>query len=328
MRLPVEDRPARLAIILGCAAALSACGLETGGGRPSAYAAALPANGPQADYPVVVGEPYAVDGVAYTPEDVLNYDEVGFAALDQSGGDTISGAHHTLPLPSYVEVTSLETGRTILLRMERRGPMGGNQLIALSPGAAAQLAASSGTSVRVRRVNPPEDQRAVLRAGQAAPLRMDTPMSLVTVLKRKLPEQAQQASPAAIAAVTPPQELQRAEIAPVIEVAPVLASQTAASKGSAAETVPEQSQFAEAFAPAVVEVQPAETEGGFMVQAAAFSTADRARNAANMLDASVSPSGKYFRVRTGPFATRSQAEASLAKIKAAGYKDARIYTSG
>jgi rare lipoprotein A len=33
-------------------------------------------------------------------------------------------------------------------------------------------------------------------------------------------------------------------------------------------------------------------------------------------------------VRTGPFATRGEAEASLAKVRAAGYRDARIYTSG
>ena len=39
---------------------------------------------------------------------------------------------------------------------------------------------------------------------------------------------------------------------------------------------------------------------------------------------SVSPSGRFFRVRMGPFATRGQAEAALAKAKAAGYSDARI----
>jgi rare lipoprotein A len=65
-----------------------------------------------------------------------------------------------------------------------------------------------------------------------------------------------------------------------------------------------------------------------VVQAAAFSTADRAARAANVLGGEVSRSGQYFRVRTGPFATRGEAEASLAKVQAAGYRDARIYTSG
>jgi rare lipoprotein A len=68
--------------------------------------------------------------------------------------------------------------------------------------------------------------------------------------------------------------------------------------------------------------------GGFVVQAAAFSTADRATRVAGTLGGEVSRSGPYYRVRTGPFATRSEAEASLAKVRAAGYRDARIFTSG
>src|SRR5690606_6892773 len=52
-----------------------------------------------------------------------------------------------------------------------------------------QLEAAAGTPVRVRRVNPPEDQRALLRSGHPAEPRMDTPMSLVEILKRKLPQQ-------------------------------------------------------------------------------------------------------------------------------------------
>jgi rare lipoprotein A len=64
------------------------------------------------------------------------------------------------------------------------------------------------------------------------------------------------------------------------------------------------------------------------VQAAAFSTADRATRVAGLLGGEVSRSGPYYRVRTGPFATRGEAEASLAKVRAAGYRDARIFTSG
>ena len=56
--------------------------------------AGVPANGPQADYPILVGEPYQIAGKQYTPADVLNYDEVGYLTLDP---DTTgySGAHHT-----------------------------------------------------------------------------------------------------------------------------------------------------------------------------------------------------------------------------------------
>src|SRR5687767_3695429 len=109
MRLPADGRSARLvrlAAALIPALALGACGIVGGGSGPAQGlgSAAVPAPGPQGDYPVIVGEPYSVAGVAYTPEDVLNYDQVGFLAADTAGANDVSGSHHTLPLPSYVEV--------------------------------------------------------------------------------------------------------------------------------------------------------------------------------------------------------------------------------
>jgi rare lipoprotein A len=80
--------------------------------------------------------------------------------------------------------------------------------------------------------------------------------------------------------------------------------------------------------PPPVQRPAATSHGAFIVQAAAFSTADRARRAAGALDGEVTQAGQYFRVRTGPFATRGEAEASLAKVRAAGYSDARILTNG
>ena len=72
---------------------------------------------------------------------------------------------------------------------------------------------------------------------------------------------------------------------------------------------------------------PAAT-GSFMVQAATFSTEERATRAAATLGGVVTPSGNLFRVRTGPFPSRNAAEASLANVRAAGYSDARILTGG
>jgi rare lipoprotein A len=121
---------------------------------------------------------------------------VGYASVGTEGGSTISAAHHTLPVPSYAEVTDINTGRTILVRVERRGPMDSAHAIELSPGAAAQLGVSAGsnTPVRVRRVNPAEAERAMLRSGNPAPERMATPKPLLNVLQRKLnPALAQRA---------------------------------------------------------------------------------------------------------------------------------------
>lgn len=308
---------------LTLALALGAC--DVGGSASNQLAAApAPLYGPQADYPVVVGEPYRVAGIAYTPEDVLNYDQVGFIAADPAGGGAASGAHHTLPLPSYVEVTSLETGRTILVRVERRGPMDSNALLALSDGAMSQLGATPNTPVRVRRVNPPEDQRALLRAGAPADPRIDTPMSLVEILKRKLPGPG--ASGLAIVNVSP--EVAATPTSPQPVMVAIEANRPIRATGSAPALPPLDGAATIDTSP----TQPSEpvptANGAFVVQAAAFSTAERARDAASALDGKVSQSGAYWRVRTGPFATRKEAEASLAKVRSAGYRDARIFTSG
>lgn len=138
---------------------------------------------PVSDTPVRIGPPYTVRGQTYVPAADPRYDMLGFASWygHESGNQAangerfrpgaINGAHRTLPLPSYVEVTSLETGRTILVRVNDRGPFGNDwRLIDLSEGAAAQLGIKArGTApVRVRVVQPPEDDRARLRDGKAA----------------------------------------------------------------------------------------------------------------------------------------------------------------
>jgi rare lipoprotein A len=320
MRLP-SDVVLR-SFALGVTVLLAGCGLAGGGERPAQLAAAP--TGPAADYPMVLGDPFTVDGEVYTPADTMNYDAVGYAALDDGAG--VSVADRTLPLPSYVEVTSLDSGKTILARVERRGPMTGSRLVALSHAAAAQLGVGEGAAVRVRRVNPPEAERAELRAGRPAPERMETPKSLVEVLRRKLPgrgslnlgapapRQAAAAAPAAVA-TAPRQPAPRVAAARPL---PPLPAKTDEAKPAVVASA--------SLAPAA-KPQPA-AEGRWVVQAATFASNANAKAAAAKLGGVVSPAGKYFRVRTGPFSTRGQAEAALAKVRAAGYSDAKIFTAG
>lgn len=324
MRLPGERflAPGLLVTLVACAG--------TGDGLSAAPSPSpAPTQGPAADYPVTIGAPYAVSGVTYTPVDTLNYDQVGPIAIDPEGGSTISASHHTLPVPSYVEVTSLETGRTILVRVERRGPMDSNALLALSAGAVEQLGANATTPVRVRRVNPPEQERALLRAGQHAPVRMDTPMSLVEVLKRKLPG----------AKAVPPAPEPTDDVAPEAKPVPKAKQKPAAkSKPPAAEPQPkpkpkppEPVSEPEAEPPVKPKPEPkappAAVNGkGFVIQAGAFSSEANAQRAAKALGGQVSKAGSFHIVRTGPFATKEDAQASLAKVRAAGYSDARIQT--
>jgi rare lipoprotein A len=282
----------------------------------------------------VIGEPYRVGSVLYTPADTMNYDEVGYAAADS--GEGVSGSHHTLPLPSYVEVTSLTTGHTILVRLERRGPMSGDAVVALSPAAFAQLGASAGEPVRVRRVKPPEEELAALRAGRTAPARLDTPASLVAVLKRKLSDTGTvaltpraAAAPKALAqAEVPASSATRAPAAPVAATPPAPSSN---GKPSAAPALPPLKARAPAPVAAVAKAPAAKAsaaKGAYVVQAATMSTRERAEKVVDAIGGSISPAGRYFRVRTGPFATRAQAEASLAKVRSAGYSDARIFPNG
>jgi rare lipoprotein A len=65
-------------------------------------------------------------------------------------------------------------------------------------------------------------------------------------------------------------------------------------------------------------------QGSLVVQVAAYSTQDRASSVAGKLGGRISAAGRFWRVRLGPFTTRGEAEAALAKAKGAGYSDARI----
>jgi len=304
-----------------------------------------PVTGPAADYPVVVGDPFTIGGTVWTPVDQLNYDAVGMAVAGEGAG--ITGAHKTLPLPCYVEVTALDSGRTILLRLERRGPMSNDALVELSPDAVSQLGLQPGgrAPVRVRRVNPPEQERALLRKGGRAPDRMETPEGLLKVLRRKLADQSPLLPPPSVPP-TPP-ALPAGEIAAPVKK-PVAAPKPAPAKAPEAKPVaakpaapkpepkaapvsppakppkPMPEPKPEPKPPAKPAAQPAATKGKFSVQVAAFSSEASARKVAGQLGGSVSQAGKYWRVRLGGYANRAQAAQALEKAKGAGYSDARI----
>ena len=90
-------------------------------------------------------EPYQVKGVWYTPRVDYNYDETGTASWYGPGFDRqptadgeiydmnqVSAAHKTLPLPSIVEVTNLQNGRALRVRVNDRGPFVDGRLIDMS----------------------------------------------------------------------------------------------------------------------------------------------------------------------------------------------------
>ena len=138
---------------------------------------------PVSDTPVRIGRSYSVRGQTFVPAADPTYDMLGYATWygPESGGKTANGerfrpdwitaAHTTLPLPTYVEVTALQTGRRIIVRINDRGPfIKGPRIIDLSRGAAAQLGikAIGLAAVRVRAINPSEKDRDRLRHGKPA----------------------------------------------------------------------------------------------------------------------------------------------------------------
>jgi rare lipoprotein A len=99
-----------------------------------------------------VGSPYMVGGRVYVPQEDPNYNAVGLASwygADFHGRATANGeifddnsitaAHPTLPLPSYVRVTNLSNGRSLVVRVNDRGPYHGNRIIDVSMRAAHLL---------------------------------------------------------------------------------------------------------------------------------------------------------------------------------------------
>ena len=137
---------------------------------------------PVADTPVRIGPAYAIRGTTYVPAAAPTYDALGYASWygSELGNRTANGeqfrpgwitaAHTTLPLPTYVEVTALDTGRRIIVRVNDRGPFAQGRIIDLSRGAAEQLGikAQGHAAVRVRRVEPSEKDRERLRKGKPA----------------------------------------------------------------------------------------------------------------------------------------------------------------
>lgn len=251
------------------------------------------------DEPVKIGTPYEIGGRRFIPADTAAFEEVGYASwygaeragMTTANGerfdpDAISAAHRTLPMPSYVEVTALDSGRTILVRINDRGPFRDDRIIDLSQAAATELGFARGGvgAVRVRRVQPPDFERAVLRAGGRAATRSAPDAALLAGWRQELGLAVAQVA----AAASPPPAAPPARPAIIAR-------------------------------PAAIGVA-----GSFAVQLGAFASRARADALATATGAEVYPAGALHRVRLGPFAARDQAEAALRDARASGYADARI----
>ncbi len=268
-----------------------------------------------------VGSPYEVRDVWYYPAVDPFYDETGIASwygdpfhgratangeiYDMNG---MTAAHKTLPLPTLVRVTNLENGRSIVVRVNDRGPFVHGRIIDMSRRGAQLLSFDMAGTAKVRvTVLPPEEQEPETRQAML-----------------------EQMGEEVIVAAAEPDT--RTDVAasgdePVVGAAPSgEVSVTALDAPEAAETV------AGAVEPTPdLMVVPDEVLRMY-VQAGAFSNSDNAR----LLEARITPVGPtqvtevmiderlFFRVRLGPFDDLGQADAALERLIELGHPQARL----
>ncbi len=156
----MTNKPDFLTVMLVCAAAmLNACTYGRISGNNYTQAEAIKGQGGT----YKVGSPYKIMGQWYYPKEDYDYSEVGIAswygedfhARKTANGENydmhaLTAAHRTLPLPSIVKVTNLENGRSLVLRVNDRGPYAKNRIIDISKRGAQLLGFQTQGTAKVR----------------------------------------------------------------------------------------------------------------------------------------------------------------------------------
>jgi rare lipoprotein A len=318
-------RSAKLALLLLAGASLSACVTPKYATRANGPGMGAPAPG-QGVYKV--GEPYQVAGIWYVPKEDPNYDQTGIASWygeafhlkATANGETfdmnaLTAAHTTLPLPSMVEVTNLENGRKLVVRVNDRGPFVDNRIIDLSRESARQLGIERPglAKVRVRYVGPAPltGPDAGLRYASATPL----PTRLTAAPTRSGPDPV---TSGAWSAAAPP-----TRTAP----APITAQELPPLTGAYISSAPIGGPRATAPSPTAT--------SALRVQAGAFSSEINAQRAVSALapagQASIEPLQRdgttYYRVTLPAPADEDAAYALRDRVAEIGFADARVVRS-
>jgi rare lipoprotein A len=283
-----------------------------------------------------VGKPYQIDGVWYYPAVDYNYAETGIASwygpdfhgLATANGETydmnaLTAAHRTLPMPSMVRVTNLDNGRQIALRVNDRGPFANNRIIDVSRRAAQLLGFEQQGTARVRvEIMDAESRQLAMLAGVATP-----------------PTQQTAAAGQADALASPKVTAAPAGTVTEETLAPPSGTAAPAAQPAVAYKPPPQPIIATVTVPVAAGPQPdgkvtvvPVRRTAMFIQAGAFTNLANATRLRTLLTsfghAQVVPAyvgtQKYFRVRLGPIASLAEADATLAKVVAAGHPEARL----
>jgi rare lipoprotein A len=185
---------ARIGAVAGCCLALAHCGKAPSnkyGVSASPRVVQLGEPVPKGGGVYRVGKPYTIAGRTYVPEENAQYVAEGIASWygeDFHGRRTangevydmasVSAAHPTLPIPSYVRITNLGNRRSVIARVNDRGPYHQDRVIDVSVRAAKLLGFHENGTARVRveyvglaSLGGSDDDRlaATLRRGTPAP---------------------------------------------------------------------------------------------------------------------------------------------------------------
>jgi rare lipoprotein A len=158
LRASSNARFARLAGVAVIALTAANCSQQKFGGVDSKYGVAASPRVVRDGEPVpkgggrnMVGKPYTVAGRTYVPSEtnhaadgLASWYGVNFHGRMTANGevfdrDSIAAAHTTMPLPSYARVTNTQNGRSIIVRVNDRGPFHGNRVIDVSERTAEAL---------------------------------------------------------------------------------------------------------------------------------------------------------------------------------------------
>lgn len=170
----LDRRIARFLRVVAIATLVAGCGMLPAdrpqgridprlGVAASPRVVALGAHVPRGGGRAVIGRPYTVAGVTYVPRHDPGYTAVGSASwygeafqgrLTANGevfdANGIMAAHPTMPLPSYARISNLENGRSLVVRVNDRGPFHGRRIVDVSRRAAALLGFQASGVARVR----------------------------------------------------------------------------------------------------------------------------------------------------------------------------------
>lgn len=308
----------RVFVLVGVAA-LAACAQ-----KPAGTGSGLPTSGVYK-----VGKPYQINGVWYYPKEDYSYDETGIASWYGPGfhekntangeiydQNELTAAHKTLPMPSLVRVTNLDNGRSIVVRVNDRGPYANGRIIDMSRRGAQLLGFDGPGTAKVRVQILAEESRAI-----AAAARQGTPAPMLTELDGPPPKAAPRGRIEVTGPAGPVTTLAVAR--PAVVGAPIPPPATVAGSMSEGRFVP---------APVVSQL-PVRAHEAIYVQVGAFGSEEnvakaRARLSAIGQRASVSQTRSagmtLHRVRVGPLDNVDRADSLLNQIIQAGLTEAKI----